>query len=151
MSSHLPKKLVLLFGHVRTSQPGLQTITIYILPNISQSIEDQTMKFGQLIEYNKKNIIVLKLPYNKNKLYKNLDYWSRDMLNFNFSENGLGLVFAPNVCVWLHMIFQEKCLSCYILLTAKFHCLIVSISWDIGLYVYYNCWLTRRRRHMIWN
>ena len=33
------------------SQPGLQTIAIYILPNISQSKGNQTMKFGQLIEY----------------------------------------------------------------------------------------------------
>ena len=34
-----------------TSQPSLQTITIHILPNISQSKGNQTMKFGQLIEY----------------------------------------------------------------------------------------------------
>ena len=39
-----------------TSQPGLQTIAIHILPNISQSKGNQTMKFGQLIEYNKRNI-----------------------------------------------------------------------------------------------
>ena len=44
-----------------TSQPGLQTITIQILRNISQSKENQTMKFGQLIEYNKSNIFVQKL------------------------------------------------------------------------------------------
>ena len=37
------------------SQPGLQTISIHILPNISQSKGNQTMKFGQLIEYNKRN------------------------------------------------------------------------------------------------
>ena len=36
-----------------TSQPGLQTIAI--LPNISQSKGNQTMAFGQLIEYNKGN------------------------------------------------------------------------------------------------
>ena len=36
------------------SQPGLQTIAIHIFPNISQSKGNQTMKFGQLIEYNKK-------------------------------------------------------------------------------------------------
>ena len=35
-----------------TSQRGLQTIAIYILPNISQSKGSQTMKFGRLIEYN---------------------------------------------------------------------------------------------------
>ena len=38
-----------------TSQPGQQTITIYILPNISQSKSNQTMKLGELIEYNKKD------------------------------------------------------------------------------------------------
>ena len=38
------------------SQPGLQTIAIHILPNISQSKGNQTMKFGQFIEYKKINI-----------------------------------------------------------------------------------------------
>ena len=37
-----------------TSQPGLQTIAIHILSNISRSKGNQTMKFGQLIEYNEK-------------------------------------------------------------------------------------------------
>ena len=36
-----------------TSQPGLQTIGILLMSNISQSKGKQTMKFGQLIEYNK--------------------------------------------------------------------------------------------------
>ena len=36
-----------------TSQPGLQIIAIHILPNISQPKGNQTMKFGQLIKYNK--------------------------------------------------------------------------------------------------
>ena len=44
-----------------TLQPGLETITIPILPNISQSKGNQTMKFGQLIEYNKRNIFLQKL------------------------------------------------------------------------------------------
>ena len=39
-----------------TSQPGQQTVTIYILPNISRSKGSQKMKFGQLIEYNKRKI-----------------------------------------------------------------------------------------------
>ena len=38
-----------------TSQPGSQTIVIHTLPNISQSKGNQTMKFGQLIEYKKRN------------------------------------------------------------------------------------------------
>ena len=115
-----------------TSQPGLQTIPIHILPNTSQSKGSQTMKSGQLIEYNKINTFLQILcrrwgrqflffeKANKGwkqvgcslvsvyldssqlatqlyiivlyKLYKTLDYWSKDMLNFNFSEKGLGLV-----------------------------------------------------------
>ena len=38
-----------------TSQSGQQTILIHILPNISRSKGNQTMKFGQLIEYNMRN------------------------------------------------------------------------------------------------
>ena len=48
--------------------------------------------------------IVLNLAYNKNKLYKTWDYWSRDMLNFNFSEKGLGLVFQVTMFLMLHSI-----------------------------------------------
>ena len=44
-----------------TSQPGYQTIAIHILPNISRSNGCQTIKLGQLIEYNKKNIFLQKL------------------------------------------------------------------------------------------
>ena len=136
-----------------TSKPGLETIAIHILPSISESKDSQTMKLGQLIEYNKRGTffknyaeneagrlvwdlflffwksliwgeskwsaakfryisIALNLQYNESKLYKTLDYWSRDMLNFNFSEKGLGLVSPP------HFVndFWKKCFSCYLLL-----------------------------------
>ena len=43
------------------SQPGLQTIAIHIFSNISQSKDNQTMKFGQLIEYNERKIFLQKL------------------------------------------------------------------------------------------
>ena len=39
-----------------TPHLGLQTIPVQILPNISQCKGNQTMKFGQLIEHNKRNI-----------------------------------------------------------------------------------------------
>ena len=44
-----------------TSQPGLQTNPIHMLPNISQSTGDQTLKFGQLIEHNTRNVFLQKL------------------------------------------------------------------------------------------
>ena len=47
-----------------TSQPGYQTIAMHILPSISRSKGNETMKFGQLIEYNIRNIFVEK-PYTK--------------------------------------------------------------------------------------
>ena len=43
-----------------TSQPGQQTIVIHILPNILRSKCNQTMKFGQLIEYNIRQIFIEK-------------------------------------------------------------------------------------------
>ena len=44
-----------------TSQPGVETIVMQILPDISQSKGNQTVKFGQLIDYNKRNIFLQKL------------------------------------------------------------------------------------------
>ena len=41
-----------------TSQDGTQTITINILLDISKSKDNQNMKFGQLIEYNVRNIFL---------------------------------------------------------------------------------------------
>ena len=43
-----------------TSQPGLQTTAIHILPNVSRSKDNQTMKFDQLIEYKMRNTFVEK-------------------------------------------------------------------------------------------
>ena len=53
-----------------------------------------------------------RLGYNKNKLYKTLDCWSRDMLNFNFPEKGLELV-CPT-----HFVYgssRKMLLSCTLL------------------------------------
>ena len=40
--------------------------------------------------------IALNLAYNENNLYRTLDYRSRDMFNFHFSEKGLGIVSPPH-------------------------------------------------------
>ena len=44
-----------------SSQPGLKTIAMHLLPNISQIKGNQTKKFGQLIDINKRNFFVEKL------------------------------------------------------------------------------------------
>ena len=54
-------KKIKLTSNLMTSQTGLQAIAIHILPNISQSKGNQTIEFGQLIEYNKRNIFLQKL------------------------------------------------------------------------------------------
>ena len=41
-----------------TSKTEQQIIIIYILPNISRSKGKETMKFGQLKEYNMRNIFL---------------------------------------------------------------------------------------------
>ena len=51
---------ITLTSEFMTSQDGLQTIAIHILSNISQSKGNQTMKFGQLTKYNKRNFFFFK-------------------------------------------------------------------------------------------
>ena len=46
---------VRLISKFMKSQPAQQTIAMHILPNISRSKGNQTMKFGQLIEHNTRN------------------------------------------------------------------------------------------------
>ena len=45
-----------------TSQPGKQTVAIYILAYISRNKDNQTVKFGQLIEYNMRKIFLKSYP-----------------------------------------------------------------------------------------
>ena len=44
----------------------------------------------------------LNLARNKNKLYKTLDYWSRNIFNFDFLEKGLGYFFR----YWARCVLQ---------------------------------------------
>ena len=43
-----------------TSQPGSQINVMQVLPNISRSKGNETMKFGHLIDYNMRNIFLEK-------------------------------------------------------------------------------------------
>ena len=84
------------------------------------------------------------------KLYKwyqiaqNIASGSRDMLKFNFSEKGLGLVSPQNVCVW----FFKNDVSH---ITDQISFLIAFTSRDTGQYEYYICLSTRLGRHKNWN
>ena len=48
-----------------TSQSRQQIITIHIFSNISRSKDNQTMKFGQLIEYKMRNFFLKNHTQNK--------------------------------------------------------------------------------------
>ena len=70
------------------------------------------------------------------------------MLNFYFSEKGLGLVSAP------HFVYDFSIKIILILSSINwpnFFYLIAFTSQNIGQYVYCNCLLTRLWRHKFWN
>ena len=48
-------KKIRLISNILTSQSDSQTIATHTLPNILRSKDNQTIKFGQLIECNMKN------------------------------------------------------------------------------------------------
>ena len=89
-------KKIRLISIFMTSQTGYQTIVIYILPNVSRSKGNQTMKFGQLIEYNMRNIFLeksnikcgretsLRLFFEKLKLTISLDQQPKSFIQFVF-------------------------------------------------------------------
>ena len=68
--------------------------------------------------------MALNLACNKNKLYKTLDYRSRNMLNFNFLGKGLGIVSPPR---FVYDFSKKKCFSCFLLLNDQY-CLIAFTS-----------------------
>ena len=83
-----------------TSHSGKQTVAMHTLPNISRSKNNQTMKFGLLIEYNMRHIFLEKsntkwggktIPRSiskKTKLSVYLNEWSKLLYSlFLFNVN----------------------------------------------------------------
>ena len=56
------------------------------------------------------------MAYNKIKLYNISDCWSRDILNFYFSQEGLGLASPP---YFLHVFFFKNYFSFHVLLNEQ--------------------------------
>ena len=61
------------------------------------------------------------------------------MLNFNFSEKGLGLDSPPH---FVYDFSRKMFLMLHSTNLPKFFCLVAFTSRDIGQHVYYNCLLT---------
>ena len=76
-----------------------------------------------------------------------LEYWSRNMLKFDFFRKGSRNSFSTTFFVW----FFKKNVSHVIQLTDKISLSDWFTGWDIGQYVYCNCFLPRLRRHKLGN
>ena len=116
-----------------TSQTGQQTITVHILPNISRSEGNQTMKCCQLIEYSVRNIFL-------KKSCRKVDRWTLvdvNFITFQTVDRELCSVFSFYKGIWdqplchiFCIIFQENFFSFYILITEQ-------ISWS-GCWVFFE-------------
>ena len=143
-----------------TSQPGKQRITILILPNISQSKGNQIIKFGQLIEYNKRNTEAERLVSGLFFVFWKSFIWGKSKRSaalFQYISIALNLAYNKTKLYkrfdnWSSMVFPKTCYPClYPINWASFiYCLTVFTSWGIGQYVYCNCLLTRMWRHKSW-
>ena len=101
----------------------------------------------------------------KNKLYKVSRCWSRYMLNFDFFENGLRLVFPPcfvhdilkkmflvlccinwpNFIVWLPFLFEILCNMCIVIISFPvYHTMNFedNLSFLIKLSFYMTCYMS---------
>ena len=123
---------------IMTSQPGQQRITTHIVLNISRINGNQTMKFGQLIEYPKRNIFLFQTTFCffKKALYQvkasspQLDYVifrqpsNQKTFKINCSklytiDPEISSILIFQIRLWeqflqhiMCMIFQQKCSSC---------------------------------------
>ena len=85
-----------LISNFMMPQPGSQTIIIHILPNISRSKTNQTMKFSQLIEYNMGKFIF------KNHTQNVVENYSQTLfqkIQFDHISGSLAYSFTPFVLI----------------------------------------------------
>ena len=111
------------------STPGKKAIAIHWLPNISRRKDNQTIKFGQLIEYIIKNIfleIIHKIKWRSYSqgLFGNIKIVEgyQSILKLSWKSivftsckaflNKLKEVWNYSPCLTFCMIFKEKCFSC---------------------------------------
>ena len=85
-------------------QPGSQTVAMHILINISRSKNNQTIKYGKLIEYNMRNNFfeksytkcggetILRPFSKKSKLSISLNQWSKVLCNLFLLYAQLGTI-----------------------------------------------------------
>ena len=98
-----------------TSQPGKETVAMHILSNISRSKSNQTMKYDQLIEYNKRNIFLKNYAENEaGRLVPDLYlYFKKALYEVKARELQLSFNYFDNTikvnCIKLETIDSEIC------------------------------------------
>ena len=141
---------------------------MHILPNISRSKDNQTMKFGQLIEYKMRNIFLkksytkcggetsprhfskkskLSISLNRQSKLQTTCFYSYKALLKNKERSRTSLSWV-SFCAW----FLKKNISLIIFYgLTKFHFLAAFALWDIGQYIYNNnCLWIKLWRHKFW-
>ena len=82
-----------------TSQPGYQTSAIHIFTNISRNKGNQAIEFGQLIEYNMRNIF----------LEKSYTKFSRKTIPRPISKKSKFSISLDHYCKVLYILFLLFC------------------------------------------
>ena len=77
------------------SQVGQQTITIHILSNIPRSKDNKKMKFGQVIEYNRRNVFLQN--HAKNEAGKLVPHLLVFFKKASYEVQASGLMFSFNI------------------------------------------------------
>ena len=103
-----------LISKFMTSQPSKQTVIIHVLPSILRNKDNQAMKFGQLKEYNMKNIFFLK-NHTHNVVEKLVPDLFLKSLNWVYlwinSLNFYSVCFIASPSGWLPKCIRTKLLN----------------------------------------
>ena len=95
----LIRKLWLIFKSMM-SQTGQQIITMHILPNISISKGNQSIKFGQLIEYNMRNIFLEKWYTKCSREASLRNFYKKSKLSIKFLDQQSEMLWS---LFWLYV------------------------------------------------
>ena len=133
------------------SQPGKQTIAMDILPYISRSTGNQTMKCNQLIESNMRNIFLEKsyIKYGGETFPRPFSEKSKlSISRMNSLLYSLFLLYAKLGTIKQQIKQQTTCfqlIQCFFKKPKEiwFHCLVAFTLGDIGQYGHCNCFLTK--------
>ena len=122
------------------SQSGKQTIAINIVPNISRSKGNQTMKFSHLIEYNMKDIF----------LEKSYAQWSRETIPRPLSKKSKLSIFRDQQSKVLYSLFLLYACFCFYFIVC-YWVLSKCIETKLQITCFYLKWSFFKKQKNVWN